>query len=185
MGVAYVLVITIATVSVAVATLFGPISVAVTALVLLALVLARLVGTPIGLVSVSGAVLLGAAWASVFDLYARIDWLDVVVHAVATGSLAAMCTGALLRAGIVTVGVGPRKPALVCVATALAVGLALGVLWELGEWFGHTYLDDRIAVGYDDTIGDLVAGGFGAAIAGALLSRGHRSAPTSTLRSRG
>ncbi|WP_418606141.1 hypothetical protein [Georgenia sp. SUBG003] len=52
---------------------------------------------------------------------------------------------------------------------ALAVGLALAVVWELGEWAGHTYLDPAIFVSYDDTIGDLAAGGAGAAVAGAWL----------------
>ena len=49
-------------------------------------------------------------------------------------------------------------------AVALAVGLVLSVLWELGEWTGHLYLDPAIYVSLTDTIGDLAAGGLGAAV---------------------
>jgi hypothetical protein len=155
--------------SVGVAAAFGVVSVAVMALVLLGLVLARLVATPASLVALSGAVLLVAAWASVFDLYSRIGWLDLAVHASATGALAAVGTSALRRAGILSAP--GSSSTLVLSTTALVVGLALGVLWEVGEWAGHTYVDDDIGVGYDDTIGDLVAGGAGAAVAGVLVAR--------------
>ena len=29
-----------------------------------------------------------------------------------------------------------------------ALGLSLGVLWEIFEWFGHTFIDGEIYVGY-------------------------------------
>jgi hypothetical protein len=48
-------------------------------------------------------------------------------------------------------------------------------LWEVGEWVGHTYLDERIQVGYNDTMGDLVADGLGALVAGALLASRSRA----------
>ena len=50
-----------------------------------------------------------------------------------------------------------------------ALALALSVAWELLEWWGHTYIDETVHVGYRDTIGDLAAGGIGGMIAGALL----------------
>jgi hypothetical protein len=52
------------------------------------------------------------------------------------------------------------------IVSTVAVGLAAGVLWEIGEWWGHNIVDDAIYVGYDDTIGDLVSGGAGALVAG-------------------
>jgi hypothetical protein len=51
------------------------------------------------------------------------------------------------------------------------LGLALGTLWEAGEWFGHTYLDQRIQVGYSDTISDLMGDCAGALVAGLLVVR--------------
>ena len=53
-----------------------------------------------------------------------------------------------------------------------ATGTALAVVWEFGEWYGHTFLDSRIQVGYDDTIGDLAAGMVGALVAGVALGSG-------------
>ena len=47
-----------------------------------------------------------------------------------------------------------------------SAGLSLGVLWEVAEWFGHTFIDETIYVGYSDSIGDLVVGGVGAFLAG-------------------
>ncbi|UNX54812.1 hypothetical protein MF406_00445 [Georgenia sp. TF02-10] len=44
------------------------------------------------------------------------------------------------------------------------------MLWELGEWVGHTYGDPEIHVGYDDTVGDLAAGLLGSLLAGAIAA---------------
>lgn len=51
-----------------------------------------------------------------------------------------------------------------------APGLSLGVLWEIFEWFGHTFIDDQIFVGYVDPIGDQVWGEAGALLAGFSMS---------------
>ncbi len=48
--------------------------------------------------------------------------------------------------------------------------MAAGVVWEIGEWFGHTFIDTSIVVEYTDTIGDLAAGGLGSLVAGGLLA---------------
>ena len=50
-----------------------------------------------------------------------------------------------------------------------ALGLSLGVLWEIFEWFGHAFIDGEIYVGYQDSIGDLLFGGLGALIAGCSM----------------
>ena len=47
-----------------------------------------------------------------------------------------------------------RRAGLGIVLTTTALGWMLGLVWELGEWFGHSYLDERIQVGYDDTLRD-------------------------------
>ncbi|HET6560493.1 MAG TPA: hypothetical protein VFG72_01335 [Marmoricola sp.] len=153
------------------------------ALVLLGLTLLRLLVRPV-LDAATGLVLVGAAWCSLLDLYLRYDGLDLGVHLAATGLAATALHEALTRLGLLAgadaaylrharAGVG---------LVVVTLGLALGVLWEVAEWFGHTMVDNRIQVGYDDTLGDLVAGGLGALVAWALLARApaprsHRSRP--------
>jgi hypothetical protein len=137
-------------------------------LVLLGLTVLRLAVAPrldVG----TGLVLVVAAWCSLLDLYLRVPWLDVAVHIAATGLLAGS-----LHAALVTVGVRaaePRHARLGAGVVVVALGLGLGVLWELCEWFGHTFVDGRIQVGYDDTVGDLVSGGLGALLVALLLTR--------------
>ena len=118
--------------------------------------------------------ILFAAWAAQVDLYLRVPWLDVLVHAAATGLIAAMTHHALVRLGALATLDDQllTRPRLGSALVTLALGLALAVVWELCEWFGHAQLDDRIQVGYSDTMGDLAAGGVGAAVAGGLLAGG-------------
>ena len=120
------------------------------------------------------ALLLFGAWAAQLDLYLRIGWLDVVVHAAATGLIAAMAHLALVRLGALSAEGGPALPRrrLGVAVVTLAIGTALAVVWEMCEWFGHTQLDDRIQVGYTDTMGDLVAGGVGSGVAAVLVASG-------------
>ena len=58
------------------------------------------------------------------------------------------------------------------------LGAAAAVLWEVGEWAGHTFLDPRISVGYEDTIGDLVAGLAGQRRRGGRAGEAVVTAPT-------
>jgi hypothetical protein len=147
-------------------------------LVLLGLVLPRLLSARPPLDLVYGAVLLFAAWSAVLDLYVAYDWLDVVVHA-ATCGLTAWLASRLLAACEAVPRPGPessRAARAGAVLTTTALGTTLGLLWELGEWFGHTYLDRRIQVGYNDTIGDLTADALGALAAGLVVLRATRAA---------
>jgi hypothetical protein len=118
--------------------------------------------------------ILFAAWAAELDWYLAVGWLDVVVHAAATGLVAAMAHLALVRIGAVAPvdDVRLRRPRLGSAVVTTTLGVTLAVVWEFGEWFGHTRLDDRIQVGYTDTMGDLVAGTVGALVAAVLLARG-------------
>ncbi len=145
-------------------------------LVLLGLVLPRFLGTAPLLDLGYGVVLLFAAWSAVLDLYVRFNWLDVLVHAVACGTTTFFAHRFLVAWSILPRHQDPglRRAAVGVVLTTTALGWALGLLWELGEWFGHTYLDERIQVGYGDTIGDLVADGLGAAAVGLLIARRTR-----------
>lgn len=136
----------------------------------------RAVGAPRLLDAAYCASLLVAAWAAQLDWYVAVPWLDIAVHAVATALVAVVVCLTLERwSGVDRAALGPRGlwVAAVLVSTT---GATLGLLWELGEWFGHTYLDDRIQVGYTDTIGDLAAGLVGSVVAGLLVARSVRGA---------
>lgn len=146
-------------------------------LVLLGLVLPRIVGSrPLADLGY-GVVLLFAAWSAVLDLYIKYDWLDVVVHTVACGLTAALAHRLLVRCGVLPTADAPglRHPRVGLLLTTAALGTALGVLWEVGEWYGHTFLDHRIQVGYGDTMGDLASDAVGSVAAGLLLLRARRS----------
>src|SRR5690606_20626931 len=74
---------------------WGPVAVALVALVLLGVVAVRLADLP-GPVQATGLVaLLASAWAALLEGYQTIGWLDVVAHAVITGLLAAVATALL------------------------------------------------------------------------------------------
>lgn len=146
--------------------------------------LARAAALPPLLDTLTSAVLLAAAWFSVADLYAQISWIDVATHCAAGGVLGALAHVLLERWDAAPLVPQHRRvTAASVVAGALITGalaLALSVAWELLEWWGHTYIDETVHVGYRDTIGDLAAGGIGGMIAGALLvlGRQRRRPPT-------
>lgn len=128
--------------------------------------LPRMLGLRGGLDAGFGLVVLVAAWSGVLDLYASIAWWDVAVHLVCTGVVAVVALVVLARAGVVA---SPRSsPAWAPIVLATTVGLALSALWEVAEWVGHTLVDSQIFVAYDDTIGDMVAGGAGALLGGVV-----------------
>ncbi|PZR54391.1 hypothetical protein DNL40_04300 [Xylanimonas oleitrophica] len=160
---------------------FGVIAGALFLLVLGGAFLARALALPTALDVGFGGTMLVAAWAAQLDWYLAISWLDLVVHAVATGLVAAVAHRLLVRLGAAPPVEGPpldappvrreRRPRLGAGVLTAAAGTALATLWELGEWAGYTYLDSRIQVGYDDTVGDLAAGTAGAVVAGVLVAR--------------
>lgn len=51
----------------------------------------------------------------------------------------------------------------------LALGLALGALWEILEFAADEFVGSQLSLGNRDTIGDLVADGVGALVGAALL----------------
>lgn len=155
----------------------GPVDAALFSLVLAGLV-APLVGrVPAGLDAAYGVGLLAAAWCGALGLYEEVAWLDVLMHLVVTGLVAAVAhlvvarrTGAVVDPTLPA----PRATRAASVAVTASLGLALSVAWEVGEYLGNAYVDPEIYVGYADTVGDLVMGGIGSAVAGALLLRGGR-----------
>jgi hypothetical protein len=159
----------------------GPVDAALFTLVLAGLVVPVAARIGLRLDVAYGTGLLAAAWAGALDLYEAVPWLDVVMHLVVTGLIAAVAhlalarwTGAVAEPGAAT----GRAGAAGVVAVTTAIGLALSVYWEVGEYLGHTYADSSIHVAYRDTIGDMVMGGIGSTVAGAaLVLRGRRFSP--------
>jgi Glycosyl transferase family 2 len=145
-------------------------------LVLLGLMLPRLLGTATVPDVGYGVVVLFAAWSAVLDWYVRFSWLDVVAHVVTGGLTAVLARRVLVRARLLPSAHEPAlgRPRAGAVVSTVAVGTSLGVLWEIGEWFGHTYLDRRIQVGYGDTVSDLAADLLGALAAGLVVAASAR-----------
>ena len=148
---------------------WGLVEVAVFALTLLGMLLPRFLGVRPGFDIAIGGTLLVAAWSGVFELYTSIDWLDVVIHFAANGVLAGLIFVVAARVGIVADVAPGTASAIRSAVLTTAFGLSAGVLWEMGEWAGHTYIDSAIYVGYDDTIGDLAVGGLGSLLAGLCI----------------
>ena len=111
--------------------------------------------------------ILFAAWAAQLDWYVAVSWLDVVVHAVATGLIAVMSVRALQAWGAIDRARSHGELALL----VLGLGAVLAVLWEVGEWAGNAWFDRRIQVGFADTMGDLAAGLTGSAVAAVVVGR--------------
>lgn len=155
----------------------GPVDAALFSLVLAGLVVPVVGRVGPALDAAYGLGLLAAAWCGALGLYEQVAWLDVVMHLVVTGLVAAVAHLVVARrTGAV---VDPTRPApgatrAASVAVTASLGLALSVAWEVGEYLGNAYVDPEIYVGYADTIGDMVMGGLGSAVAGVLLLRGAR-----------
>lgn len=135
------------------------------------------------------AVLLAAGWSSVIGLYHRAEGLDLVMHAavtaVVTGLVAVVVRSVLRRRGRSRGPVPPHEAVRVLgpVVSALALtsaGVALGVVWEIAEWWGHHQVAEEIGVGYDDTLGDLTADLVGALVAALVAVRSVRTRTTAS-----
>lgn len=149
------------------------VAVAVAALVLGGVTLARVLFLPATLQALLGAALIAAGWASAVGLYQTVTWVDVPAHLLVNGLIAAALGIVMLRGGLLPDPATRAGRAGVAVTTA-SVGVGLGVLWEIAEWAGFTYIDDSVYVYYGDTIGDLTAGGVGSVVAGVLVARWAR-----------
>lgn len=118
-------------------------------------------------------VLLGATIFSALGAYALIEWLDLAVHGLLMGVVVGLLHGTLGTTGLMN-GTSPGG-AWWRFVILVALGALLAVLWEIGEWAGYRLLDPRIGVGYDDTMGDLLAGLAGSALAASGVFRTDRA----------
>ena len=141
--------------------------VAVLSMSLPAVMLSRMAGLRPGLDLVTCVTVFVAAGSNVVDLYRAWTGWDLVVHLACTGVLAAVALVILADTRVIEATGRRRTPIVV----ATIAGLALSAIWEMIEWFGYRFITDAIFVTYDDTIGDMLAGGAGALIAGVLASR--------------
>lgn len=150
----------------------GPVDAALFLLVMAGLVVPVAARASRGLDVAYGVGLLAAAWSGALDLYQQVWWLDVVMHLVVTGLVAAVTHLLLARSTRAVVDPTVPGPGLRAgsVAVTAALGLALSVLWEVGEYLGQTYADPTIFADHPDTVGDLVMGGLGSVVAGLWLT---------------
>lgn len=148
---------------------WGPLEGVSFALVTGAMLLPRLLGVRPAFDIAFGVVTLVAVWFSVLEIYLSVRWSDLPVHFFTNGLWAALGYILLVRIGIVADAATLPRPAASAVVMTTALGLSLGVFWEMFEWFGHTFIDREIYVGYTDSIGDLVVGGVGALLAGCSM----------------
>ena len=145
---------------------WGPTAGVSLAIVAAGMLVPRLLGVRPSVDIAFGLVVLVAVWSSVLNIYISTRWWDLPMHLLTNGLCAALCYIALVRFGILVDGATLQRPMVSTVVLTAALGLSLGVLWEVFEWFGHTFIDGEIFVGYVDSIGDLVWGGAGALLAG-------------------
>ncbi len=96
------------------------------------------------------------------DLYRRLWWFDEVLH----GATIAAITLALGLALYGKVLLGARDSPLLLVAVIVAIGLAIGALWEVAEWGFDQAVSGDVIKGKRDTMLDLVMDGLGALAAG-------------------
>ena len=148
-----------------------PADAGVLALALVGLVLPRFVGVRPGLDIAFCVTVLVAAWSNVLLLYQTVPGWDLVVHFVFTGMVAVMAYLLLARLGLVPLPLAPgtRRATPILLVTSLA--LALSAVWEMLEWIGWKFISRAIFVAYEDSIGDMAAGGLGGLFAGLLVAR--------------
>lgn len=145
---------------------WGPVEAATIAFAGGGMLIPRLLGVRPSVDIAFGVVVLVAAWSSVLQIYVSTRWWDLPMHFLTNGFCAALCYIWLVQLRILPDAATLPKPRASGVVTTVALGLSLGVFWEIMEWFGHTFIDEEIFVGYVDSIGDLAWGGLGALIAG-------------------
>ncbi|WP_347976370.1 hypothetical protein [Microbacterium sp. ProA8] len=149
---------------------WSPSDAGILALTLLALVVPRFVGVRPAFDVVFCLTVLVAAWSNVLGFYETVPGWDLVVHFVCTGVLAATAYVVLARLAVVPAPLAPTTRPVTPIVVVTSLGLSLSAVWEMAEWAGKTLVDPTIFVSYQDTIGDMAAGGLGAIVAGLVVA---------------
>jgi hypothetical protein len=110
-------------------------------------------------------------WGDALGLYDRIGFYDLIVHSLASFFIAPVLYILLARAEVL---VDLKQAATAhhyvgVFVTTLALGLAVGALWEITEYTSDHYSGSNLASSERDTAPDLMVDGAGAAAGGALL----------------
>lgn len=134
------------------------------------------------------------AWGNVFGAFDGIYGYDKVVHFLLPSATSALLYLLLVRLRALPDLASERSlHANVGIAlVTLALGLTVGALYEIYEWFADTVLGGHLYTSYGDSIGDLVDDGMGSLLGGLLIvvwnARGWASrrpgAPSPTVRPR-
>jgi hypothetical protein len=110
------------------------------------------------------------------DLYDTLAWWDDALHA---GNWFLLCTGL----GLV-LDVAALRPRWSAAVVVVGGGALLALLWEVGEWWTFIRHGTELATAYEDTLGDMVLGTSGSALAVvALRLAGRRARRGTTARS--
>lgn len=141
------------------------------ALVGTAALLLRAARPPAGLELAFVGLLAVDAWAAALGAFSEVNRQDrpghLVLCALVTPVLFHLARRAGVLPGVPPAGAGGRLGFLLVVA---ALGLALGAAWELVEYGSDAALGTDMSLGYEDTVGDLVADAAGASLGAALLT---------------
>ncbi len=136
-----------------------------------AVVVARLVNLPrvYDLAFVLAMYLTG--WGEALGLYDAIGWYDNLVHFMVPLLGAPVAYIALARLEVLP---DPRDDTdmrhyLGIFVVTLALGLAIGAIWEVVEWSSDGVLGSNLSLSNDDTVGDLIADASGSILGAALL----------------
>ena len=110
-------------------------------------------------------------WGEVLGAFDTIGWFDRVVHVTMPMLGAPVVYIALARLEVLP---DPRDETRLrhhagIFTVTLALGLAIGAVWEIVEWASDGTLGSSLQEGNADTVGDLVADGAGSALGAILL----------------
>lgn len=106
----------------------------------------------------------GVAYA--FNLFDRLFWIDKALHFY-TSFAVTLALAFVWRARLSS---PLRRFPVTLALTVAALGLALGVVWEIGEWVADRFSGQNIIKGKTDTIIDLALDGAGAMLAGGWVA---------------
>lgn len=111
------------------------------------------------------------AWGEALRLYDSVSWFDNVMHFTVPLLGAPVVYIVLARLDVVP---DPRDETHVrhyvgMFIVTLALGLAIGAVWEMVEYGSDNTLGSDLQLGNADTVGDLIADGLGALCGAALL----------------
>jgi hypothetical protein len=112
-----------------------------------------------------------AAWGEALRAYDAFPAYDIVTHVLVPMLGAPVLYIALARLEVLPdpAGKTERHHHLGIFVVTLALGLAVGAVWEIAEYLSDRVVGSQLQLGNRDTIGDLVADGAGALIGAALL----------------